>query len=128
MLTLDRAGTNFQTPTMEGFVSKWASLFSRSPKASLAWKTQTGLPVPSYSETRWWSKWEVAKQVLIYFGDVVTFVNSSPADLAPATIGKLREVLHDPNQGRSKRSGWSGFGLTSFCCCSLKLLLIDNKN
>ena len=41
----------------------WISLFAHSPKARLAWKTQTELSIPSYSATRWWSKFEVIEQV-----------------------------------------------------------------
>ena len=42
--------------------------FSHSPKTRLLWKSKTGRSMSSYSATRWWSKWEVIKQVLVYFG------------------------------------------------------------
>ena len=57
--TLDHVGEKLKTPILDKFVSGWINIFSRSPKTKLAWKTETGLPVPSYSTTRWWSKWEV---------------------------------------------------------------------
>ncbi len=74
--TLDHVGENFSTPILDKFVSGWINIFSRSPKTKLAWKTQTGLPVPSYSSTRWWSKWEVIKQILNAFGILPASVNS----------------------------------------------------
>ena len=38
-----------------------------SIKAKLAWKMQTGKSMATYSTTCWWSKWEVMKQVMIYY-------------------------------------------------------------
>ena len=72
--TLDQVDENFNTPILDKFVSGWINMFSRSRKTKLAWETQTGLLVPSYSPTRWysfwWSKWEVIKQIFDAFGDV----------------------------------------------------------
>ena len=70
--TLDHVGEKLKTPILDKFVSGWINIFSRSPKTKLTWKTQTGLPVPSYSTTRWWSKWEVIKHMHA-FGDVKSF-------------------------------------------------------
>ncbi len=28
----------------------------------------------TYSETRWWSHWEVLKQVMLYYGDIEPFL------------------------------------------------------
>ena len=47
------------TPELDKFIKGWIQLFTRSPKIKLVWKTSTNLPVPSYSATRWWAKWEV---------------------------------------------------------------------
>ena len=68
--TLDHVGEHFTTPVLNEFAAGWIGLFSRSPKTKLQWKTVTGLPTPSYSTTRWWSKWEVIKQIHDTFGDV----------------------------------------------------------
>lgn len=84
-----------KTPILDKFVSGWINMFSRSPKTKLAWKTQTGLPVPSYSTTRWWSKWEVIKHMHDAFGDVKSFLEDD--NLPPSRI-HLLEVLNDtPN-------------------------------
>ena len=49
-----------------------------------------------YSATRWWSKWEVMKQVLKYFGDVEPFLRQNENNhLAPATTGQLLDIFND---------------------------------
>ena len=93
--TIDHVGENFKIPVLDTFTKHWVALFSKSPKARLAWKTFCGRPVPTYSETRWWSRWEVMKKIFEGFPDVEQFVKTS-TDLAPATIGKLKHVLEDP--------------------------------
>ena len=49
----------------------------------------------SYSSTRWWSKWECMKQIMLYFADIESFL------LENDTIGqscrpKLLGFLNDP--------------------------------
>jgi hypothetical protein len=60
---LDLAGRKFKTPNLDEFSKHWTSLFAYSPKARIAWKATTGVSVRTYSETRWWSRWEVIEQV-----------------------------------------------------------------
>lgn len=72
----------------------WLSMFSRSPKTKLAWKNLTGLAPISYCPTRWWSKWEVIKQVHDCFGDVQPFISTQ--DLSPASQLKLQQIITDP--------------------------------
>ena len=57
-----------------------------------------GLSPPSYSATRWWSRFEVIQQLLKVFEDVVAFLSSR--GLPPATSTKLLEILHDPPKYR----------------------------
>ena len=94
---LDHVGEKLKTPILHKFVSGWINIFSRSPKTKLAWKTQTGLPVPSYSTTRWWSKWEVIKHMHDAFGSVKSFLEVD--DLPPSRI-QLLEILNDPPKNR----------------------------
>ena len=68
-------------------------MFSRSPKTRLAWTSLTGLPSPSFSTTRWWSRFEVLDQAFKAFGDVCSFVNQP--DLPTATSTKIREIIND---------------------------------
>ena len=56
--TLDNVGQHFNTPILDTFGQKWIRLFSVSHKAKLRWKDQTGQAAKSFSETRWWSRWE----------------------------------------------------------------------
>ena len=63
--TIDRVGERFKVPHLNEFSTYWVSLFSHSNKACLVWKEQTGQAFRGYCPTRWWSKWEVEKQLLV---------------------------------------------------------------
>ena len=93
--TLDHVGEKFNTPVLKEFTSAWISLFSRSPKNKLAWKSQTDQAIRTHSNTRWWSRWEVMKQIHDLFGDVERFVAS--ADLSPAAKLKLQNIMTTPS-------------------------------
>ena len=95
--TLDLVGDKFCTPQLDSFAVWWISLFSHSPKAKLLWRERTGHSFQGYSTTRWWSKFEVLKQLLDLFGDVTPFLESS-TDISPATRGKLLTMLNDQQQ------------------------------
>ena len=95
--TLDIAGDKFEVPTVEEFIKPWNSLFSHSPKARFEWKSKTGRAMASYSETRWWSRWEVFHQVVQQFGDVHSFLQEQ-TELAPATRSKLLKIMADPQK------------------------------
>ena len=98
--TIDHVGGRFGTPTLSEFITCWISLFSRSPKTRLLWKAKTGRSISSYSATRWWSKWEVVKQVLLYFGDIEPFLRENE-DIGPALRPKLIAFFED-HQTKSK--------------------------
>lgn len=93
--TLDIVGEKFVTPTLNDFTKTWIGMFSRSTKTKLAWKNTTSSTFPTYSPTRWWSKWEVMSQIHRSFGDVQQFLQNS--DLPPSRL-KLLEILNDPNK------------------------------
>ena len=48
----------------------------------------------TYSTTRWWSKWEVVKIVMLYFGDIEPFLVQND-DIGPATRPKLLAFFSD---------------------------------
>ena len=96
--TLDDVGERMKTPILDEFTKAWISLFSHSPKTRLAWRTQTQLRTPSYSATRWWSRYEVIGQIHDTFGDVSFFLRGN--ELPPATTGKLLAILDDPGKCR----------------------------
>ena len=91
--TLDHVGEKMYTPVLDKFAKVWIGMFSRSPKSKLAWRTKTNLPVPTYSATRWWSKWEVLKQMHDSFGDIHPFLQDH--SLPPSRL-QLLEILDDP--------------------------------
>ena len=95
--TLDHVGENFKTPILDEFINVWINMFSRSPKTKLLWRTKTGLPAPTYSPTRWWSKWEVIKHLHDTFGDIPSFVEHE--ELPPSRL-KLQDILNDPPKNR----------------------------
>ena len=92
--TLDNAGGHFQTPTLEEFIKLWVSPFSCSPQVWLMSKELTGRAMASYSESRWWSRWEVCNQLLYQLGDLLPFLQSH-ADVSPTTTGKLLQLFSD---------------------------------
>ena len=62
--------------------------------------TLTGLSPPSYSPTRWWSKFEVINEVHDTFWDVTTFLNNRSLDLPAVSRGKLADILNNPARCR----------------------------
>ena len=93
---LDLTGRKFNTPNLDEFCKLWISLFAHSPKARIAWKTTTGLSIRTYSETRWWSRWEVIEQVHNLYGDIQGFLENN--EMAPATKEKLLSLLCHPQK------------------------------
>ena len=86
--TLDLVGEHFHTPTLSEFGMLWVSLFAHSHKVRMLWKDQTSISMPSYSPTRWWSRWELYKQLMAQFVDLEQFLKCND-DVAPATRTKL---------------------------------------
>ena len=65
--TLDRVGENMKPPILDEFSKAWIGMFTRSPKTRERWRSLTGLPPPSYSVTRWWSRYEVLAKLMVMF-------------------------------------------------------------
>ena len=93
--TIDLVGDKFVVPHLDKFIQYWVSLFAHSPRAKLWWKARTGKAMRSHSSTRWWSKWEVMHQAMIYYGDIVPFLEENP-EMSPSTTSKLLAMLRDP--------------------------------
>ena len=92
--TIDHVGEQFKTPILADFMNSWLTLFSHSPNTRFLWKAQTGRSMATYSSTQWWSKWEVVKQLLEYFGDIKPFLDRNE-DIGPATRPKLLSIMND---------------------------------
>ena len=90
--TIDNVGKHFEFRVLDTFAHYWVSMFSHSPAVALAWKTRTGKSMRSHSPTRWWSRWEVLKQVAEYFADVEPFLREND-HLAPATRQHLVNIF-----------------------------------
>ena len=62
----------------------------------------TGLAPPSFSATRWWSRFEVMHQLFKAFGDVTPFLENP--DMTSSTSTRIMEIINDPakisNYGR----------------------------
>ena len=97
--TLDNVGNYFVIPNLSEFGNLWIRLFGHSHKVRLMCQEQTGLKSKSYSETRWWSKWEVYKQLTEQFGDLQEFVaNAERENVAPQISHQLVDFLSDPDK------------------------------
>ena len=86
--TLDLVGTKFKTPSLDKFMKHWVKMFQHSCKAKLMWRERTGQTPKYYSPTRWWSRWECQKQVMLQWGDVPDFLAN--IDVAPRSREKLQ--------------------------------------
>ena len=93
---LDRE--TMKTPILDDFFKAWVGMFTRSPKARAKWRELTGLPPPSYSATRWWSRYEVLAKLMATFGDVSNMLEED--DISPANASKLRAILEDAPKTR----------------------------
>ena len=71
------------------------NLFSHGFKAQVLWKSRTNCSVKSYSAIRWWNKWEVMRQLMVYFGVLLPFLEEHD-DVAPAY--KLLGIIHDSDK------------------------------
>lgn len=97
--TLDNVGNHFVIPNLTEFGNLWIRLFSQSHKAGLMWKELTGRKPKSYSETRWWSRWEVYKQLMEQFGDVQRFIDDMVREkVAPQTSRQLADFFANLNK------------------------------
>ena len=97
--TLDNVGNHFVIPNLTEFGNLWIRLFSQSHKAGLMWKELTGRKPKSYSETRWWSRWEVYKQLMEQFGEVQRFIDDMVREnVAPQTSRQLVDFFSDLNK------------------------------
>ena len=94
---LDRVDSHFSTPILSEFINAWISLFTHSPKVKLLWRERTGMSMASYSNTRWWSKWEMMHQVFHYFGEVEPFLLENE-DMPRATRGRLLGFFSDASK------------------------------
>ena len=100
--TIDNVGNHFEFKILDLFARYWISMFSHSYNARLVWRERTGQSIRTFSETRWWSKWEVLRQVSEYFGDVEPFLREND-EVSPANRRRLLEIFDDPQSCQDLR-------------------------
>ena len=93
--TIDNVGSHFQFQILDLFSRYWIGMFSHSFNACLIWRERTGKSIRKFSNTRWWSKWEVINQVVDYFGYVEPFLRENE-EICPANRQHLLEIFDDP--------------------------------
>ena len=92
----DNVGKRFDTPTLDAFLHWWVSLFSHSPASKLRWRT--GESITTYGTTRWWSWWEVLKQLHWLFHHVRPFLQA--LESLPTVRRHLLDVIEDKDKFR----------------------------
>ena len=91
---LDNVGNHLVIPTLLEFGSIWIHQFHHSYKATLLWKDLTGKRPTSYSEMRWWSKWEVYQQILMQFADIERFlIEAEVTNVGPQLLPQLQAIF-----------------------------------
>lgn len=94
---LDNVGNHLVIPTLLEFGSIWIHQFHHSYKAKLLWKDLTGKRPTSYSEMRWWSKWEVYQQILMQFADIERFlIEAEVTNVGPQLLPQLQAIFSAP--------------------------------
>ena len=88
--TLDNVGHHVSTPEADNFLSVLISLHSLSTAARSLWRSTIGKSPRSVSSTRWWSRFEFAKDVLSVWGKMSEYVALlSASGISPALTKRL---------------------------------------
>jgi len=87
-----------KTPILDQFLKAWVRMFTHSLRTRARWRALTGLPPPSYSVTRWWSRYRVLVKLMSTFGDVSNLLKED--DISPANASKLQAILEDAPKTR----------------------------
>ena len=93
--TINNVGCRFVLRVLDTFSRHWVNLFAHSYNAKLLWKERTRNSMCSHSNTQWWTKRELLKQVSDYFDDVAPFLQENE-NLSPQTRQHLLEIINDP--------------------------------
>jgi len=95
------AGDRASFVLLELFWTYLQKVFSQSTQAQDEWKDVTGFAWPTYSETRWFSLYEVLEKISDLFPDLLTVMTRvARKKISPANSAKLLNLLLDPLLGR----------------------------
>eukprot|EP00967_Tisochrysis_lutea_P148894 scaffold285169_cov43-Tisochrysis_lutea.AAC.1 len=72
--TLQHTGEHLVLATVEEFLTPWLTLTSHTRAAGLIWRDMMGQSMKGFSRTRWWSRWEVMKDLGTNFGQLEAFI------------------------------------------------------
>ncbi|KAK3247415.1 hypothetical protein CYMTET_43083 [Cymbomonas tetramitiformis] len=88
--TLNNSGEHSFFPEKRDFMTSWLLLVTDNSAAGTLWKELTGTTLVSFSNTRWWSKQEVANSIAINFGLLPRFLEQlSARGIGDATTKKM---------------------------------------
>ena len=94
--TLHNTGKHLNIPVLEQFITPWLQIVMQPGAANTRWKSIIDGPVPGFSKVRWWSRWEIMKQVAENFSQLPAFLNSlDDDDIGDATTKKMLDVLNN---------------------------------
>ena len=92
--TLHNMGKHLVIPTLEELMTPWLQLVCHPGGAKLRWAAIVGGSVASYSKVRWWSRWEIMKQIALHFGALPQFLADLDRDgIGDATTKKMLAVI-----------------------------------
>ena len=100
--TFHNVDNHFEFKILDLFARYWISIFSHSYNARLVWRERTGQSICTFSETCWWSKWEVLRQLSKHFGDVEPFLREDD-EVSPANRRCLLEMFDNPQSCQDLR-------------------------
>ena len=93
----NNAGNQASFVILDLFWSIVQKVFCQSEQARDEWVTTTGISYPTYSETRWYSKYKWYEVVLPVFPDLITVArNLIKKKISPANSGKLYAMMTEP--------------------------------
>jgi hypothetical protein len=91
------AGDKAEFLLLELFWTHIQKVFATSQQARDEWTRHTCMAWPTYSETRWFSKYDVLEKLSTLFPDLLTVITSVVAKgISPANSTKLLNLLLDP--------------------------------
>lgn len=92
--TLQHTGEHLDLPTVEAFMTAWLVLVSHSHATRLIWRSMVGTSMKSFCKTRWWSRWEVLKDLASNFASLEGFLNRLKDDgIGGTTTHTLQGIM-----------------------------------
>ena len=92
--TLHNTGKHLNLAVLDDFMTPWLQLVAQPGAAKLRWKAIVAGAVSSFSKVRWWSRWEIMRDIATNFGAVPQFIADLDADeVGDATTEKLLDII-----------------------------------